>query len=324
MVVQQLAEQKKWDDLTRTTLIGLAGDATTAIRGAAYQALAKVKLDPHEIITLESFLTRKSNDVRQGILPLLLAQPDNDALASADRLMAAGDAQKRLAGLEVLRQMSLKNRCRDQCQAGAEAYRTGRHKLTGEEQVQLEGILDSVQDALKLDNGLGLFDPSQRSLLVAPTDRKVKFLTDAAVACVRSLDDLIHEHRETTIKFKNWRGEEHEQLLGNMTYGLRHPDPKKPIDKQAEHLPLREVWEKWLGGRPRLLCDKDGCECIRAAMWLEVLCSGQWARATKATKASPEWQPLPGAAGLRPGNRHAKIPANRAGRCPLAHFSSSA
>ena len=44
--VQWLAEQKKWDGLTRETLIRLAGDATSAVRGVVYPVLAKAKLEP--------------------------------------------------------------------------------------------------------------------------------------------------------------------------------------------------------------------------------------------------------------------------------------
>ena len=266
--VQWLAEQKKWDGLTRETLIRLAGDATSTVRGVVYPVLAKAKLEPHEIQALEGYLSRKSNDVRQGILPLLLAQTDSEALASSERLLAASDAQKRLAGLEVLRQLSAGKRSRAECQARAEVYRTARRKLSGEEQVQIDGILESQDDALTLDNGLGLFDPSQRSAAIAPEDCKVQFVTDAVVACLRSLDDLIHEHRETPIKVKNWRGEEHEMLLGNAGGAFPMPDDKRSKRKTAATLPLREAWERWLWNRPKALRDKDGFELTRANVWL--------------------------------------------------------
>ena len=273
--VLRSVEQKKWDGLTRETLIRLAGDASSDVRGAVYAVLPAVTLEPQEILALEDYLTRKSNDLRQGILPLLLAQSDDDALASSERLLAASDAQKRLGGLELLRQLSAADRSRAECQARAEAYRAGRRKLSGEEQVQIDGILESAKDAITLDNGLGLFDPSQRSAAIAPTDRKVQFVTKAAVACLRSLDDLIHEHREEPIKVKNWRGEEREELLGNMAWNFPSPDREKPKEKAAEALPLREVWQRWHAARPKTLRDKDGFELTRAEVWFGMV-ESEW------------------------------------------------
>ena len=105
-----LAAQKKWDSVTRETLIDLAGDATANIREAACTALAKVKLQAGEIEILERYLTRKTSDLRQGVLGLLLRQADAAALASADRLTASKDAMQRLGGLEILRQLAAANR----------------------------------------------------------------------------------------------------------------------------------------------------------------------------------------------------------------------
>ena len=201
-VVGKLAEQKKWDGLTRETLLRLAGDTSTDVREAVFPVLAKKKLLPAEIETLESYLTRKTNDLRQGVLSLLLGQDDARALASADRLMASGDSARRLGGLEVLRQMAVKKRRRNECQARAEAYRTSRRKLAREEQGQVEAILDAAKGQATLDDALGLLDPAQRSPVVTPKDRKVHFLTPAAVACLRGLDELVNKHRETTIRYK--------------------------------------------------------------------------------------------------------------------------
>ncbi len=231
--IQWLAAQKKWDGLTRETLIRLGGDTSSDVREEVYKVLAKVKLQPHEIVALEGYLTRKSNDVRQGVLPLLLAQTDTEALTSSERLLAASDPQQRLAGLEVLRELTANGRCRDECQSRADAYRAGRRKVTLEEQVQIDGILDSAKGAVSLDNGLGLFDPAHRSPAVAPIDRKVKFLTAPAISCLRSLDALIHNHRESPIKTKNWRGEDEEVLLGNCKWNFPAPDTTKPRDQQA-------------------------------------------------------------------------------------------
>jgi hypothetical protein len=291
--IQWLAGQQKWDSLTRETLVRLAGDASSDVRAAVYPVLAKVKLQHDEILTLEGYLTRKSNDVRQGILPLLLSLPDNEALASSERLLSTRDAQQRLAGLEILRQMSAKDRNRDQCRNRAEGYRSARRKLTAEEQLQLDGILESASGAAELDRSLGLFDAAQRSPGLAPKDCDAVFVTDAAIACLKSLDDLIHEHRETPIKIKTWRGEEKEELLGNLRWGFPVPYSKRPGVNPSGDLPLRGVWEKWHEDRPAELRDGDGFEIARAVVWLGLTQQDHAWKSTEAwANASDECKPL--------------------------------
>ena len=60
---------------------------------------------------LEKLLTRTSGDLRRGVLGLLLRLSDADALTSADRLTGSKNAQQRLAGLELLRQLHEAKRC---------------------------------------------------------------------------------------------------------------------------------------------------------------------------------------------------------------------
>ena len=288
-IVQTLAAQKKWDSVTRETLVDLVGDATANIRGAACTALAKTKLQGGEIETLEHFLTRKTSDLRQGVLGLLLQQADAAALASADRLAASKDTLQRLAGLEILRQLAASNRQRAACQARAAAYQTTRKKLSDEERGQIEGIAATSAEQVTLDDALGLMDPAERSPVVPPKARKVQFLTEAAVKCIQSLDDLVHEHRETPVKYKRWRGEETEELLGNIQYGFPAPQWDEPPQKSTVVLPLAEVWKKWYAGRAKSLCDKDGLELVRAAAWLDVAKDDwSWNGFSEWGKGSPE------------------------------------
>lgn len=271
LVVQRLAEQKKWDALSRDTLVQLAGDASADVRGAALTALgAKGKLEPDEILRLEGYLSRKASDLRQGVVGVLLKQSDALALASAERLLGSKDGQQRLAGLELLRQLTLGKRGREKCQARAAQFQAARAKLSREEQEQITAILDAAIERPTLDNALGLMDPSQRSPIVAPKARKVQFVTSAAVACLDALDELVHRHRETTVKRRVWNGER-EDLLGNLEYGFDGPPWGKPVETARQKLPLAEVWEAWWAERPQSLRDKDGLELLRAETWFSVI-----------------------------------------------------
>lgn len=142
-VVQLLVEMKKWDQATRAMLFALVGDSSNTVRESALQGLAKCKLSPDEATWLEELLTRKPNDLRRGVLSLLLNQKDEVVLASAERLLAASNQLQRLGGLELLRQLSESRRAAKECRARAEAFRNSRPRLHAEEQRQVDAILDT-------------------------------------------------------------------------------------------------------------------------------------------------------------------------------------
>jgi hypothetical protein len=266
LIVGYLAAQKKWDRLTRDSLLDLAGDSGSEVRKAAYDALARQPLQRGEAERLESYLTRKTSDLRRGVIGLLAKQKDADALASADRLLTAKDFQQRLAGLELVRQLAEADRQRKGCQERAEAYGTSRKQLTKEEETQLGAIKESGRERLTLDNALGLMNPGERSPIVPPKKHKVPFITDAAIACLKELDELVHIHRETTVSYED-DGRRVEQLLGSFTYGFPWPEWQKPPDEGKTPLPLRDIWEGWRDRRSKALRDPDGLELIRAHIW---------------------------------------------------------
>jgi hypothetical protein len=267
-VVRLLAEQKKWDRATRETLLDVVGDGSIDVRTAAFEALEKASLQPGEPARLERYLTRKSSDLRRGALGLLLKQNDDAALASADRFMGSADTNQRLAGLELLRQLAGSNRQRTSCRRRGEAYQSARKKLTRDEQTQLAAIAESDREQITLDNALGLMNPAGRSPVVAPVKRDVPFITPAAVRCLHSLDELIHKHRETTIRVERFDGVQ-EELLGAARWGFPRPNYDKPVAGQETRLPLNDIWEQWWNERPESLRDPDGCELIRAEIWTE-------------------------------------------------------
>lgn len=262
-LVEALAAQKKWDKLTRSTLLELAGHASPDVRKAVFNSLAKQKLNEAECIALEGYLNRTAADLRNGVVSLLRGQDDRAALASAKRLLQAKEGPRRLAGLELLRQLATENRSRKSCQTLAVEYQSTQKKLSKDETLQLKEIADSDREILTIETGFGLLDPAGRTKIVTPKKKKVTLITKGAIECIKSLDELIHEHRNTALKKRSWRGIWEEELLGEAGF-LGHIDPKKPLEKQQAAFPLWELWETWKKKRPANLRDKDGLELLRA------------------------------------------------------------
>jgi len=270
-VLGTLARQEKWDAAVRDTLFAMVGDASRQVREAALQHLAKCQITPAEAVAIEPLLDRKSGDLRRGALTLLTRQADADALASADRLLLSKSQPERLAGLELLRLLVEKNRCLAEARARAEAYISAHPKLNEAEQQQVNVVLAVGAEVPVLANALGLLRHGDRTWPAAPVSRSIQFHSSAAKKILTALDEMLHAHEQTVVSFKNPAGEEWKGLFSDIKYGFPHPDPRKTLAEDREHLPLAEVWENWWPSRGPELRDADGMELLRALAWFEFL-----------------------------------------------------
>lgn len=256
-----LANPKKIDAEIRAALFVLVGDISFAVRAEVIKAIKTLEVTEPEWIHIEKLLTRKASDLRRDMLSLLLGREDSSALTSAKRLLAAREAGRRLAGLEMLREMAKANRAPDRCRAIAMQYRQERPDRADAEEELIAAFVDPEREAPTLRNGLGLFDPAHCTPSVAPRAIEgVVTFTPANIALLEALDDLIHAHRETPVRVETWRPEE---LLGNIRWGFPWPQSATPLEEDLARLPLREVWENWWNVRPANLSDPDGLDLLR-------------------------------------------------------------
>ncbi len=262
-VIGAMAQEKKWDAETRRTLFAMVGDPATMVREAALKGIEKCRVEEHEVLDLEKLLKRKSADLRRGVIKLLAKRKDQEALASAERLLR-GPAPQRTAGLEILRLMTEEDRSVEQCRKIGRAHRESQKRVTSDEETLLDAVLAKKEEIPTLDDALGLCDHSNRTKPERPRKHKIKFVTPAAEACLQSLDDLIHAYRETPVELKNGYFGGEAQLLGNIQWGFPHPNRAESLEQGKKQLPLVEVWEKWCRERPKKLRDPDGFELIRA------------------------------------------------------------
>jgi hypothetical protein len=265
-VARQLAGEaveKGVDGARRALLLQLVGDVSQYVRLAALETLAEVAIAPDEAPALEALLERKAGDLRRGVLGLLLRQPDDGALASAERLLASGKAPPRLAGLELLRELIVAERVETGARAMATAFRDARTP-TQAEATLLAGIASTDEEPATLDDGLGLFDPAVRTSVLTPTVRPGPFTSPVVPRLIAALDDLIDTERETPVKLVGWRGDRTE-LLGNL-HALWQPlvwrDGRRVANDEPP--PLAERWLDWWRERPAELRDEDGLELPRS------------------------------------------------------------
>jgi hypothetical protein len=264
-VVTLLAAGEQWDGEVRQTIFKLAGDSSASVREHALAMIGAHPLEPKQVPQLEHLLTRKAADLRRGVLTLLLKQNDAGALASAARLLASSGAESKQAGLELLEQLSAAGRSPVVCRATADLYRSRRKNLSDGESAMLDRISGAQRTNATLDDALGLSDGTRRTPVVSPpVPARRDWITPAALACLKSLDELIQANCAVPVVLERRNGKSDEILLGNLTHGFPPPNPAIPLAEDLPRFVLHETWDTWCRERPDALRDADGLELLRA------------------------------------------------------------
>ncbi|MGV3723552.1 MAG: DUF5724 domain-containing protein [Actinomycetota bacterium] len=264
LLLRELLNVWRPDAATRDTLLALAADPSSTVREIALDGLRRCRIRPEDAERLEALLTRKAAELRRGIVLLLASQPRPRAVASADRLLASDAPLQRLAGIELLRRMIQLRRRVSDCRRRAVAQRARGEELTAVELERLDALLGAQRDEPRLSNALGLCEPRKRSRLQLPSGARARLVTPASQRCIRSLEELVHQHRQDHVRLDGDDDGHRMELLGNLRWGL----PPAYTRDAAPPLPLQELWDRWERDRPSDLCDPDGLELVRALGWL--------------------------------------------------------
>jgi HEAT repeat protein len=271
---KKVKNAKDLDAESRDKIIEMMGDSSNDVREEVLKILAYANVTEEEVKRLEPLLSRKAGDLRRGVIGLILKQSDDGVFQSAERLMSRSSPERQ-AGIEILNELKKAKRSENKVKQIARGYES---KNDNETQL-LETILETVQDAVTLEAGLGLYDPNKRTPPIMPKNhikgiilnRKGRtFISSKTPALIKALDTFVHEQRETPVTVSNYAGSE-EQLLGNLQWGFWQPF----VWKQGSHvpneneIPLRELWESWWNNRPANLRDEDGFESLRTLAALQ-------------------------------------------------------
>ncbi|NOQ40153.1 MAG: DUF4132 domain-containing protein [Anaerolineales bacterium] len=273
MVASLLAESGRWDQDKQELFIELLGDLSSHVRVKAIEEISKRKIKAADIEEIESLLTRKAGDLRRGLISILLQQSDRNALASIRRLLETGDHMQRLAGLEILRLMKEENRKPETCTRLIAKY-AGEDDLSSDERILVEKIIEEEFQELTLENGLGLFDPGDRTRPTPPRSRRNfssipgrgALVSETARHCLVSLDDHLHKYRDDEVVFDQPMGKQ-EELLGNIRwlhFRQRGILPTIP----AESFPLRDQLTQWWDGEGAQLLLQEPLMLYQALAYL--------------------------------------------------------
>lgn len=263
-IAEKLAKIEPWDQEIRNILFALVGDSSQWVRQRVIESLSNCKISSEEAIYLEKLLTRKSGDLRRGILTIFLNQEDVKVIATIQRLLNSKTILQRQAGLELIQEMRQQQRQIDDCINWAKTYQENQQNLSEIQIQSLNLILEQSREEPTLENALGLVNLHELTLAIPPETKQITILNSrATINCLTSLDKLIDQHRHTPIITENYQGTQ-EELLGNMNWSFPYPNPQISLEQDLKHFPLREIWENWYQQRLPELKEQDGLELVRA------------------------------------------------------------
>jgi len=219
----------------------------------ACKVLYHTQFTPEELSTFPALLKRKAADFRGNIISLLLRQTDKALIAVMQEILK-GDAEQRMAALDILIQLKKKNRLASESAAWIKAFRE-RKSISSKEEVLLSQLGGDKTNDVSAENGYGLFDPAQCVPVTDPVIDKnnqyEKMLAKHPYAFSVPVATLKEAIAELCELFEAYKEEEYEEegfdnvrrkvLLGNVLL-LRFSHKDMPV---KDDIPLYEVWQGW-------------------------------------------------------------------------------
>ncbi|MFN0178024.1 MAG: DUF5724 domain-containing protein [Gemmatimonadales bacterium] len=245
----------------RGVAIELLGDSSADVRGAAFEALRPLSLEPDEVDRLFALLSRTAGDLRNGALARLATLGDPALLEVADRLLSDADSGRRLAGLELLRGAREAGRLVSEAAGRIARYQASAAEVSEQERAHMAAVANDTPPPTR-DNALGLVDPTTLAPLFELRRVRIRLETTAAIGALRSLAELVLQHQQTEVKGADGQAQ---VLIESRTMGW-WGGTRDDLKARLDSFPLQSVWSTWLRERQSALRDDDGCELLRALM----------------------------------------------------------
>lgn len=217
------------DEASRAMLLELLQDRNSGVSQEAVDVMKLLTPTAEEIAIAQKLLTRKTANLRRGLI-LLLSKDNTIAQESAVLLLAAKNTEQRQAGLELLELI------------GGQPPEDFKPKNVNEE--TLLAKLVAPENQLTLDNGLGLYDPADltRPMPLQPRERDWAADLSRGAELIQSLDALILANGKQPVARVNVDGE--------VPHLLMNVYPSWLSWNEKFEIPLQEIWEEWWNNRP--------------------------------------------------------------------------
>lgn len=278
-------EKKKNKPLTefqRQYAMRILSDKGEFIVSSAFNALDKVAFSADEMTILEGLLKRKGANFRGKIIGLVLKQNDEKVSGTTENLLIVGDAEQRLAGLDIALQLRKTKRLEAKIGDWAESFKS-RKTVSQKEEILLSQLTESPENRqdYSYDYGYGLWDFSKAfSPVISPSPNPESYyeqrvppssvggkVVDAVKSLFKksetkhqygfsvpfekvkneleNLGKIYLQHKDFEYEAANWDNSKQTVLLGNTFRAKSYNTNNLSPQEQYNDYPLPEVWEKW-------------------------------------------------------------------------------
>ncbi|SEC77305.1 protein of unknown function [Tenacibaculum sp. MAR_2009_124] len=247
-------------------------DRSSIIQRASAKVLEKATIHDPEIPVLEEILRKKSAALRKGVLGILIKLEDDKVLKTIQSLAASKVKNKRLAALDLMKQLHQQNRVLDKVAEEAKNYKE-LYATTPDEELILKDLLQEKTN-YSAENGWGLYNPKELLAITLPeintthnfhqrifTTKRGLFSrkksnsgfsmpVDKVLERLEELDALIEKHKDVEFEAINYAGNKETYLVGNTLLHTKTRrkgnNEKEYSDEEWYHLfPLAQVWKDW-------------------------------------------------------------------------------
>ncbi|MGX7418477.1 DUF5724 domain-containing protein [Carnobacterium gallinarum] len=270
---------------SREFLFEALKDRSSSNRDTALKIIKELQLTPEELVKIEDMLALKSGVIRQASLEILQKSSAHQINEIIERLLTDKKQEKRLGGLDLILQLKNNQQLTSEEIPQLISYI---QKPTAKELKLIDGF--QIQEAFRYSrsNGFGLYQAEY------PTPNIPALATDAngtlkqffafdvkkLSAKLKSLSDLIHQHREYEYESIIIRTKEKiSEILGSDDgIGILYEKyDEHAATKSILNYPLGEIWLEWMKAENITLLELvqldfcDGDNYYRFLSWKEGL-----------------------------------------------------
>ncbi|OWA34494.1 hypothetical protein B9G55_17375 [Saccharibacillus sp. O16] len=231
-------------------------------RETALKRAKGLRLSEDELQRVEGLLKLKTGTLRQSAIALLLEQPHEALAGSLERLLGAKAELQRLAGLELLTELSTN----EERSADYEALRPLADQVTKptpkEEQLLKKLEAPAERSEYSAAKGFGLcglnaVEPWLTEPVTEPLDFQSFFSLDLdqAKTFIQGLDKLVHQFRDHEYEYSYYGDEKHQALVGTLFRTLSYHstnwvstvlDDHYRRESELDRYPLADKWRAYV------------------------------------------------------------------------------
>lgn len=184
-------KHQPFSDVTRRFIIRCSMDASDWNRHSVDRVVAKVSVFEDDLELIEEHLVSANQKRRAFAIELYCRASDELLLKRLPSLLTDRKTAVRTGGIEVLHALYQQKRLQDQIQKLLSIHAANTKKLASKEKQALQVLQDQLGEvSITRSDGLGLVKTPPLPPKNAPQNHGTLFLTDAALQCLASLEEL--------------------------------------------------------------------------------------------------------------------------------------